>query len=259
MLESIKTYLRTSLDETQRRRISRFQALKFRGSQHFLYRIFIGSNLKALATIYGTDKWGTHWYAQHYETHFAPLRRKRLNILEIGIGGYDDPQAGGNSLRAWRTYFPKSRIYGIDIHDKSLHDERRIKTFRGSQVDEDFLAEVLKTIGRVDIVIDDGSHENEHVLCTFKYLFPRLSENGIYVIEDTQTSYWQSFGGSSDDLHRPDTTMGFLKALVDGLNYAQFEKEAYEPNYYDKHLTAIHFYHNIVFLQKGTNNERRNI
>lgn len=259
MLESIKTYLRTSLNETQRRRISRFQALKLRGSQHLLYRIFVGSNLKALATIYGTDKWGTHWYAQHYEKHFAPLRRKRLNILEIGIGGYDDPQEGGNSLRAWRTYFPKSRIYGIDIHDKSVHNERRIKTFQGSQVDEDFLAEVMSAIGRVDIVIDDGSHENAHVLSSFKYLFPRLSDNGIYVIEDTQTSYWQGYGGSSDNLNRSDTTMGFLKGLVDGLNHIEFENEAYEPDYYDRHITAMHFYHNIVFIQKGLNNERRNI
>ena len=137
--------------------------------QHFVYRILIGSNLKALATAYGTDKWGSHWYAQYYETHFTSLRRKQLNILEIGIGGYNDPELGGGSLRMWRTYFPKSRIYGIDIHDKSLHNERRIKTFTGSQTDEHFLEEVLKTIERLDIIIDDGSHQNEHVLFTFNF------------------------------------------------------------------------------------------
>lgn len=244
---------RSSFNESQRLKIRKFQGLRFRRLQHFVCRAFIGSNLKVLARFYVTDKWGRHWYAQHYETHFASLRRKQLNILEIGIGGYNDPEIGGGSLRMWRTYFAKSRIYGIDIYDKSPHDEGRIKTFKGSQADEEFLAEVIKAIGEVDIIIDDGSHQNEHVLRTFKFLFPRLSKNGIYVIEDTQTSYWRQFGGSSEDFDRTDTTMRYLKTLVDGLNYAEFEKENYQPSYYDKHIIAMHFYHNIVFIQKGLN------
>src|SRR4030042_7005272 len=251
LLEKIRKYLKTSLNETQLNKIRKFQGLRFRGLQHFVYRIFIGSNLKALAMVYGSDKWGSHWYAQHYETHFAPIRQKQLNILEIGIGGYKDPEWGGRSLRMWRTYFPKSRIYGIDIYDKSLHDERPIKTFRGSQTDEHFLGEVFKRIERVDIIIDDGSHQNEHILFAFKFFFPRLSANGIYVIEDTQTSYWREYGGSSDNLNRLDTTMGFFKSLTDGLNYTEFKKEKYEPSYYDRHISAIHFYRNLVIVRKG--------
>jgi hypothetical protein len=73
-----------------------------------------------LSTVYFTDKWNVHKYAQWYETHFAPLRKKRLNILEIGIGGYSHPEYGGGCLRMWRTYFPKARIYGIDIEDKNF-------------------------------------------------------------------------------------------------------------------------------------------
>lgn len=252
-LEKIRDYLRISLDEQRRLRINKFQALRFRNTQHLLYLALLGSNLKALATVYGTDKWRGHRYAEHYEKHFGPLRYKRLNILEIGIGGYEDPELGGNSLRMWRTYFPKSRIYGIDIYEKSLHNERRIKTFKGSQVDENFLDQMIRTIGRVDVIIDDGSHENEHVLFSFKHLFPLLSEKGIYVIEDTQSSYWPGYGGSSDDLTRQDTTMGFLKGLADGLNYVEFKNEKYECSYYDTHIVAMHFYHNIVFIQKGLN------
>jgi demethylmacrocin O-methyltransferase len=175
--------------------------------------------------------------------------------LEIGIGGSEDLDAGGASLRTWRTFFPYSRIYGIDIHDKHLHDERRIKTFQGSQVDVVFLRKVVEEIGDIHIIIDDGSHRNEHVLRSFQFLFPKLHKNGIYVIEDTQTSYWPDQGGSSLDLGRPDTTMGFLKMLVDGLNYAEFDRPQYSPTFYDKYITAMHFYHNIVFIQKGLNNE----
>ena len=113
----------------------------------------------------------------------------------------------------WRTYFPRGRIFGIDIFDKSCHQERRIKIFRGSQVDEPFLDEVVKSIGKLDIVIDDGSHLNEHVIRTFELLFPRMAENGFYVIEDTQTSYWKQYGGSSDDLNRPKPAWFSSKGL----------------------------------------------
>ena len=189
-LINIANKLKMSLDKKTQRRIKKFRSLRLRRLQHFIFCIFFGSNLKLLSTIYGTDKWGFHWYAQHYEKHFASMRKKELNILEIGIGGYSDPESGGDSLRVWRTYFPKSNIYGIDIYDKSIHQERRIKTFLGSQIDEMFLSDVVRKIGKIDIIIDDGSHQNEHILFTFKFLFPYLHENGFYVIEDTQTSYW---------------------------------------------------------------------
>ena len=36
-----------------------------------------------------------------------------------------------------------------------------------------------------DIIIDDGSHIEQHVITSLQYLFPnKLSKNGIYVIED---------------------------------------------------------------------------
>lgn len=252
----VRNYISTSLTVEQRNRLTRFQALRFRTLQHWLFRILFGRNLPALAGIYGTDKWGAHWYAKHYQTHFAPLRLRRLNILEIGIGGYEDPEAGGESLRMWRTYFPRSKIFGIDIYEKSVHDETRIKTFKGSQIDEEFLMRVLKDIGRVDVIIDDGSHLNEHVIRTFQLLFPHLSADGIYAIEDTQTSYWANAGGSTG-LNNQATTMGLFKKLIDGLNHVEFEHD-YNPTYYDKNITAMHFYHNLIFVEKGANNEKSN-
>lgn len=259
IIQAILTKSRCYLSPERRKHIRQFQSLHLRRIQHIVFRLIFGTNLKALAAIYGSDKWGSHWYAQHYERHLSSLRRKKLKILEIGIGGYEDPQAGGESLRMWRTYFPYSQIFGIDICDKHVHDEPRIKTFQGSQVDEEFLAEVVRKIGAIDLVIDDGSHLNEHVLRTFRFLFPRMSTNGLYVIEDTQTSYWPNSGGASLDFNRSDTTVGFLKSLVDGVNYAEFDRPNYSPTYYDRHITAIHFYHNVVFIQKGLNNEGSNL
>jgi hypothetical protein len=149
---------------------------------------------------HGTDKYG-HRYIEYYENMFRPLRKKKLNILEIGIGGYDKPQNAGESLRMWKDYFPNSTIYGIDIYDKSFHQKKRIKIFQGSQNDPDFLKFVAKQIGNINIVIDDGSHVNEHIITSFTTLFPFLSNNGYNVIEDIQTSCWPHLGGNWKNLN----------------------------------------------------------
>lgn len=228
-----------------------------------LYCLLYRNNLSNLAVVFGSDKKGGHYYAQHYQHHFESLRHKKLNILEIGVGGYANPRDGGQSLRMWKAYFSKSHIFGIDIYDKTFHDEKRIKTFRGSQIDGNFLNKVAQEIGEIDIIIDDGSHYNDHVIKTFNILFPMLSPKGIYVAEDLQTSYWseiagQSWGGSGD-LTAPHTSMNFFKSLLDGLNYEEFMSNEYVPSYFDRHIVSMHFYHNLVFIYKGLNNEGSNM
>jgi hypothetical protein len=213
-----------------------------------LYMRLYSRNIRALAEFTGTDKWGGHWYVDHYKTHFEPVRRRKLNVLEIGV-------FQGASLRTWKSFFPRSHIYGIDIDDKRAHEEYRITTFQGSQDDPEFLRRVVNEIGTVDIVIDDGSHVSSHVITSFRTLFPLLNENGIYVVEDTQTSYWPSFGGNPKDFNDLNTTMGYFKSLVDGLNFEEYPRNDYVPSYYDKHIVSAHFYHNLVFIYKGVNNE----
>ena len=217
------------------------------------------STLIDLATKYGTDKWGSHYYAQHYDSHFSKFRDQSVNILEIGVGGYEDPQAGGESLRMWKEYFHHGNIYAIDIFDKSGLQEERINIYQGSQVDDDFLEGLLEKTGDLDIIVDDGSHINEHIIETFKLLFPRLKKGGIYAVEDLQTSYWKNYGGNSFNLRKKGTAMNFFKTLADSLNYEEIDNPYYEPNYFDLNIVAIHFYHNMVFIEKGENTEGSNL
>ncbi len=223
-----------------------------------LYLKSIGSedDLNKLATIFGTDKWGAHFYTQHYDNHFRPYKNKKINLLEIGVGGYKSPVKGGESLKMWKRYFHNGKIFSLDIFDKSLLQENRIRIFKGSQVDKEFLLNtVVKEMGEIDLIVDDGSHINEHVIETFKILFPILKVGGIYVVEDVQTSYWPRFGGDSNNLQSPNTMMNFFKQLTDCVNYVDVIRENYEPSYYDKHITSIHFYHNMIFIYKGLNDE----
>jgi MycE methyltransferase N-terminal len=214
-------------------------------------------DLGALARRFGSDKWGDQWYTRHYERHFARFRDRRVRLLEIGVGGFEAPAAGGESLRMWKYYFRRGLIYGLDIFDKSALDELRVRTVRGDQSDPEFLSELAGRIGPLDIVIDDGSHLSDHVVASFLALFPRMRPGGVYVVEDLQTSYWPGWNSNRSDLNDPATSVGFLKTLVDGLHHQdQLRAGPYEPSVIELGVTAVHFYRNIVYIEKGLNTEQ---
>lgn len=118
---------------------------------------------------------------------------------------------------------------------------------------------MISEIGPPDIIIDDGSHMNAHVITAFELLFPLLREGGIYAVEDLQTSYWPSFGGAIRPDEGPQTSMRFFRGLIDGLNHSEYLIPGYEPTTYDRHIVAMHFYHNLMFIHKGRNDEGSNI
>jgi hypothetical protein len=210
--------------------------------------------LRDLALQHGTDKEGKHSYAAAYERHLGHLRDRPIRLLEIGVGGHTDPRSGGASLRMWKAFFPRATIVGVDVVDKSALAEDRIVIVRGNQGDRAFLERLAADHGPFDVVIDDGSHWCTHVITTFSVLFPHLTQHGIYAIEDLQTSYWETYGGSSGS-DRSGTSMTMLQGLVDGLNHAEFDVIGYQPSYTDRWVTSITFYHNLAFIQKGPNDE----
>lgn len=252
---------------------------KTEGILHLVKKYIYKKDLVKLSSLYDNAKWDeTHRFAQNYQKHFAPFRLKKIKLLEIGVGGYDNPNAGGESLRMWKQYFPNSMIYGIDLVDKKALEEERIKIFQGDQSDEKFLKKVIEETGELDIIIEDGCSVNEHRIKTFKTLFPALKEGGIYAEENTHISYWPSLEskwsklaensvflancvnvGGSLDLNASDTIMAMYKRLADGLNYEEFLNPGYCPSYFDKNIVSIHFYHNQVIVYKGNNNEGSNI
>lgn len=214
------------------------------------------ADLTELSLRMKSDKWGLHFYTAHYERHFAPLRNRPITVLELGIGGYGDPAAGGGSLRMWKRFFPRAMVYGVDVFDKHAVDEQRITTVRGDMSDAGFLQSLAAQHGPFDIVVDDGSHYCPDVTLALRTLFPHVRPGGLYVIEDLQTSYWPGYGGSTERRNDPATSMGLLKQLVDGLNHAEFEPAGWhEATETDRTLTGVHFYHNLAFLEKGTNED----
>lgn len=213
--------------------------------------------LTELAVRFGSDKWGSHWYTPHYERYFDPFRDERISLLEIGVGGYRDPGKGGASLRMWKHYFRRGMIHGLDIYDKSGIDGPRLRTHRGDQGDPAYLSGLADEIGPLDIVIDDGSHLNEHVVTSFRALFPHVRPGGLYVIEDVLTAYWPGWGGH--DGVQPSTTgtsIGLVKLLIDGLHHQERSGNGIHPTWTDLTVTAVHVHHNLVVIEKGLNTEQ---
>lgn len=182
---------------------------------------------------------------------FSGIRKKEFNLLEIGIGGYEGQTVGGESLKMWKAYFPYAQIHGLDILDKSAAKENRITIWQGSQTDPEILHRMNSSSGGFDVIIDDGSHRNEHIIPTFQILFPLLKSGGVYFVEDTQTSYWPEYGGSPEIHDHTDlTAMGYFKNLADGLNYEEYRTADYKSSYFDKAIDSLFFWHNLIAVRK---------
>lgn len=195
-------------------------------------------------------KW--HHYFPIYDQLFGPYRQRDsqnahqlepLRFLEIGV--FD-----GGSLELWRKYFgPTAIIHGVDIDPRcAALSTPDLPVHVGNQADPGFLTRIVAEMGGVDIVLDDGSHQARHQRASFDALFPLLNEGGTYIIEDTHTSYWHSFGGG---LRRPGTSIQFTKSLVDGMHKWFFRAPVSRRAAMARDwVSSIHFYNSVVAIHK---------
>lgn len=155
-------------------------------------------DLAELFNKYGSDK-DRNGYAQVYHTLFNDKRDQEINMLEIGIGslipGVPSSMLGyalegykpGGSLRAWRDYFSKGRIIGVDIQlDTQFSDELRIETYIGNSTKALEVETLMKRLDNplFDIILDDGSHHDMDQIATLHNCYSYLKPGGMYIIED---------------------------------------------------------------------------
>jgi len=215
---------------------------------------------------FGSDKHRPmyHSYGWTYQELFRSLKYRRVKLLEIGLGGTDD-DIGGRSLLAWRAFFPRGTIVGFDYKFKAVLAARHTRIHQGNQGSLSDLTQLITLEGPFDIIIDDGSHLSEHQLISFRALFSALNENGIYVIEDVQTSYWPAEiggvhwdGADPDDVKFSETCMGFFLGLAKYLSHAEFLRAPLPDSPFVPfmaEITKITFEHNLIVVVKGDNRE----
>lgn len=205
-----------------------------------------------------------HNYLYFYERFFEPLRHKDILLVEAGIGGYEYPDRGGESLRTWREYFPGATIIGFDKYPKPAINVHGVHVYTMEQTDE--LA-LHRAFGHtpIDVFIDDASHINPLSIRTFEIMFPLVKPGGLYIWEDIHTSFWaKEYQGVMSryaeplpalitDLlpagQRPGmTAINFLHDLQVGLQADTLEPAVRGP--WDGHLEEMHFIRNTCVMVK---------
>lgn len=158
-------------------------------------RYFTHCTLRELFNKYGTNKETPQGFSGIYESLFADRRLDVRSVLEIGVGTMN-PSVNSNmataamphylpggSLRAWRNYFPKARVVGVDIDDCFGAYETGIEIVLMDSTNPE-IRERLQGLAPFDLIVDDGSHVIEDQLATFRNCFPLLADGGYYFIED---------------------------------------------------------------------------
>lgn len=133
------------------------------------------------------DKGTVHSYIEVYEQLLAPYRETALNILEIGL-------FSGQSLRMWEQYFDRSICTGIDCSDRPCGGLQDLRPMIDEETHNIFIMDGTKKSDieknfkgiNFDVIIDDGSHNIEHQLESYKHFKSHIAKGGIYIIEDVQ-------------------------------------------------------------------------
>jgi hypothetical protein len=129
----------------------------------------------------------------NFLAHYTDLaaRCKPFGLLELGI------HQGGSYVLFDQLFHPQA-ISSIDISapvaplvEYAEAQAHRRLYFKSSQSDEALLKHIVYSDfqHRLDLVVDDASHDYELTKRSFEILFPLLRPGGYYVIEDWSWSH----------------------------------------------------------------------
>jgi hypothetical protein len=139
------------------------------------------NKFKHICDKYECDKTSKHNYHNTYTEILRPIINEEFNLFEIGI-------VNGKSINVWEDYLKNAKIYGLDTEQEWSQD--RVRIFKGDQNNVNDLQNVVNSLNNCRIIIDNGSHNPQHQLKSFNFLFKNLLESGgYYVIENIETLY----------------------------------------------------------------------
>lgn len=206
-----------------------------------------------------SDKWSI--YLEVYNRLFSEFKSKSIALLEIGI-------QNGGSLELWAQYFVNARkIVGCDINEmcRNLnYKDTRISVVVGdaNTSEVELLVDTIQP--EFHIIIDDGSHTSSDIVKSFARYFPKLLDDGLFVVEDLHCAYWAQFEGGLFD---PQSSISFFKRLADVINFEHWgvkaSREAVIRSFSNSygiqineellaHIHSVEFYNSVCVVRKKT-------
>tara|TARA_Y100001958_G_scaffold159072_1_gene159089 strand:+ start:1640 stop:2383 length:744 start_codon:yes stop_codon:yes gene_type:complete len=206
------------------------------------------NNLDKLLNYYGSDKasffknkntYG-HGYSKFYEYYLNKFKNKKIKILEIG-------SFAGGSAAAFKKYFINSKIICFDINISNFKFYSKgidvygldIKNYKKAR-------EILKKIfikndkPYFDLIIDDGSHNLDDMLISFKNFFKFIKKGGFYIIEDFKIPNYHAYNKNINDILISEMLVNLKKKKI-------FKSEIIDTSFQKK------LHRNIanIFVKKG--------
>ena len=174
-------------------------------------------------------------YFDVYDDLLKDYIDKEIIFVEIGV-------LNGGSLFMWRDYFgPKARIIGIDLNPAAKKFEKDgFEIFIGDQEKPEFLNDLFKKIGKIDILLDDGGHTNNQQIVTTLNSIENIKDGGLLIIEDTHASYMKEFGNPSEN-----SFVNFSKKNIDYINF-RFPNIGEIKEIFYQNVFSIIFFESII-------------
>ena len=136
-------------------------------------------SLDKLFHFYGSDKANFfkllnregHGYSSYYINQIDHLKKKNINILEIG-------SYAGASAAAFSKYFPNANIFCFDVNISNFkYKSKKIHVYGVDINNEKKVKQILNNIFEIhqfsffDLIIDDGSHNLKDIIYSLNYFF----------------------------------------------------------------------------------------
>jgi hypothetical protein len=182
-------------------------------------------------------------YLELYDELLVDWQGRNVAFLEIGV-------YKGGSIPMWQEFFGAgSRLTFLDIDPDCLALALPGTVVEiGDQADPTFLDRVGTARGPFDLIVDDGGHKMHQQITSFRHLWPRLTDRGLYIVEDVHTSYWPGFGGGFGE---PASFIEFAKDLIDRMHSWYTEDDTGFPLHpMAREIGGIRFYDSLVVIEK---------
>ena len=175
-----------------------------------------------------------------YDKLLKKFKYQNITLVEVGIGN-------GGSLYMWKKYFNnQSRIIGIDMNPEAKKFEKEgFEIFIGDQSDPKFWHFFYDSVGKIDILIDDGGHKNLQQITTVSESIENIRDNGLIIIEDTVTSYMKKKGFGNPSKY---SFINYCNEIVESIHRRNpFMKK--ENNIFSKKVYSIEFFDSLVAIK----------